>query len=182
MTRGEEIRNAIDKIIPMPTSESGRNYEQSLMATGFESGVQWADDNPKSPWISVEEDLPCNHEELISIDDKRYTLYVVAVIHGIIILSRMYKFEGKWSWENDEPTHWMPIPELPKIGDKIMTIEKEIKENEIFEFEGTTLQAIETEDMNCTGCFFNYREHCGDIHCIPSERVDKKNVIFKEIK
>lgn len=43
-------------------------------------------------WVSVKEDLPCNHEELISLDDKRDTLYVVAVIHGIIILSRMYKF------------------------------------------------------------------------------------------
>ena len=58
----------------------------------------------------------------------------------------------------------------------------EIKVNEIFEFEGTTLQAIETENMTCKDCFFNYSEHCGDIHCIPSERVDKKNVIFKEIK
>ena len=57
----------------------------------------------------------------------------------------------------------------------------EIKVNEIFEFEGTTLQAIETEDMTCTECFFKYRESC-DIHCIPSKRVDKKNVIFKEIK
>lgn len=57
----------------------------------------------------------------------------------------------------------------------------EIKVNEIFEFEGTTLQAIETEDMTCKECFFNYCEQC-DIHCIPSERVDKKNVIFKEIK
>ena len=57
----------------------------------------------------------------------------------------------------------------------------ELKVNEIFEFEGTTLQAIETEDMTCTECFFKYRESC-DIHCIQSDRVDKKNVIFKEIK
>lgn len=88
--------------------------EEQWYRVGLQEGLSIADANPKSPWISVEEDLPCNHEELISLDDKRYTLYVVAVIHGIIILSRMYKFEGKWSWENDEPTHWMPIPELPK--------------------------------------------------------------------
>lgn len=31
----------------------------------FAAGATWADANPKSPWISVEEDLPCNHEELI---------------------------------------------------------------------------------------------------------------------
>lgn len=62
-----------------------------------------------------------------------------------------------------------------------MTIEKEIKVNKIFEFEGTTLQVIETEDMHCKECYFNYLERC-DIHCLKSERKDKKNVIFKEIK
>ena len=114
MTREEQIRNAVDTTFPIPPSEKGRNYEQALMATGFQAGAQWADDNPKSPWISVKDDLPCNHKELISLDDKRDTLYVLAIIRGHIIFSRMYKLEGKWFWENDEPTHWMPIPELPK--------------------------------------------------------------------
>ena len=114
MTREEEIRKAIDTMFPIPASVKGRKHEQALMATGFEAGVQWADDNPKSPWISVEDDLPCNHEELISPDDKRDTLYVVAVIRGHIIFSRMRKLEGKWFWENDEPTHWFPIPKSPK--------------------------------------------------------------------
>ena len=39
MTRKEEIRNAIDTIIPILPSENGRTYEQSLMATGFEALV-----------------------------------------------------------------------------------------------------------------------------------------------
>ena len=91
----------------------------TLLCNSFKQGAEWADSNPKSPWINVKDDLPCNHKELISPDDKRDTLYVVAVIRGHIIFSRMYKLEGKWSWENDEPTYWMPIPELPK--------EKEIK-------------------------------------------------------
>lgn len=114
MTREKEIRKAIDTIFPIPASAKGRDYEQALMATGFQAGAQWADDNPKSPWISVEDDLPCNHTELISPDDKRDTLYVVAVIRRHIIFSRMRKLEGKWFWENDEPTHWLPIPKLPK--------------------------------------------------------------------
>ena len=114
MTRQEEIRTAVDTIFPIPPSENGRKYEQALMATGFEAGVKWADKNPKSPWISVEDDLPCNHEELISPDDKRDTLYVATVIRGHIIFSRMRKLEGKWFWENDEPTHWFPIPKSPK--------------------------------------------------------------------
>ena len=57
----------------------------------------------------------------------------------------------------------------------------EIKVNDIFEFEGTTLQVVETEEMTCKNCYFNYHKKC-NIHCLPSERIDEKNVIFKEIK
>ena len=46
MTREEEIRNAIDTIIPIFPSNNGRTYEQAIMATGFEAGVKWADKNP----------------------------------------------------------------------------------------------------------------------------------------
>ena len=113
MTRQEEISNAVDTIIPISPLWDGRTYEQALMATGFEAGVKWADSHPKSPWISVEDDLPCNHEELLNPDDKRDTSCVVAIIHGHIVLSRMYKLYGKWHWENNEPTHWFPIPKLP---------------------------------------------------------------------
>ena len=45
MTRQEEIRNAVDTIIPISPSRNGRTYEQALMATGFEAGVKWADNN-----------------------------------------------------------------------------------------------------------------------------------------
>lgn len=45
MTREEEIRNAIDTIIPILPSGNGRTYEQALIASGFEAGVKWADSN-----------------------------------------------------------------------------------------------------------------------------------------
>ena len=56
----------------------------------------------------------------------------------------------------------------------------ERKVNDIFEFEGTTLQVVETEDMTCEKCYFNYRKKC-DINCLPSERIDEKNVMFIKI-
>ena len=56
----------------------------------------------------------------------------------------------------------------------------EIKVNDIFEFEGTTLQVVETEDMTCDKCYFNYRKKW-DNHCLPSERTEKKNVMFIKI-
>ena len=115
-----------DQILTASALYVGTNWEtniQNVLIECFEKGADWADEHPlpsteedkeKSPWISVDDDLPCNHEELISLDDKRDTLYVVAVIRGHIIFSRMRKLEGKWFWENDEPTHWFPIPKSPK--------------------------------------------------------------------
>lgn len=87
--------------------------EEQWFNVGLQYGLNIADSDPKSPWISVKDDLPCNHEELLNPDDKRNTSYVVAIIHGYIIMSRMYKLNGKWYWENDEPTYWFPIPKLP---------------------------------------------------------------------
>lgn len=116
MTRDEEIINAIDKIIPIPPSGNGRTYEQALMATGFEMGVKWADTNTKSPWISVEKDLPCNHEELMHSFFTDKTTDVIVAIHGDFRLSRMIKWCDKWIWESYIPTYWMPIPKLPKIS------------------------------------------------------------------
>ena len=117
MTRGEEIKFASKDYINYLLDKQeyhNENYTEYDIQQAFEKGAQWADDNLKNTWISVEDDLPCNHEELISPDDKRDTLYVVAVIRGHIIFSRMRKLEGKWFWENDEPTHWFPIPKSPK--------------------------------------------------------------------
>ena len=81
------------------------------LAPAFLEGADFALNNQ---WISVEEDLPCNHDELFINDDKKETKTVLSIINGYIMLSRMYKPKHKWHWENDEPTHWMPIPELPK--------------------------------------------------------------------
>lgn len=83
----------------------------------FKEGAKWADSHPKSPWISVKQDLPCNHSELISPDKSSENLtvteYVVAVVYGYKVLTRMYEVDGKWCWETDEPTHWFAIPEPP---------------------------------------------------------------------
>ena len=81
------------------------------LAPAFIEGAKFALENQ---WISVEEDLPCNHDELFINDNKKETKTVLSIVNGYIMMSRMYKPKHKWHWENDEPTHWMPIPELPK--------------------------------------------------------------------
>lgn len=127
MTREEaEIRNAVDKTFPISNPEMGRTYEQALMATGFEAGIKWADNNTKSPWISVEDDLPCNHEDLL-MPSKDYTKEVLACLiwmdhyeHKKIKICSMYVRHGLngpvWYWNESlcyKVTHWMPLPETP---------------------------------------------------------------------
>lgn len=121
MTREEEIRNAIDTTFPIPHSDNGRSYEQSLMATGFEGGVKWADANPKSHWINVEDDLPCNYSDLVltykgtPFSTKR--ILAMTDIHTLFLCEMKKDDNRGWIWNystKDKITHWMPIPELPK--------------------------------------------------------------------
>ena len=81
------------------------------LAPVFLEGANFALENQ---WISVKDDLPCNHEELSHSVFANITSDVVALRRGDIYLSRMRKLNGKWQWETYEPTHWIPIPELPK--------------------------------------------------------------------
>ena len=83
----------------------------------FTVGAKWADSHPKSPWISVEDDLPCNHEELI-IDEplyKRTKPIVCNKPHGISVDQMVYNISrNEWYWTGETPIHWFPIPEPPK--------------------------------------------------------------------
>ena len=92
MTREEQIFEEAER-------HSEYEYNQTTYSNGFIDGARWADNNPKSPWISVKRDLPCNHSELISPDKSSENLtvteYVVAAIYGYKVLSRMYELDGK---------------------------------------------------------------------------------------
>lgn len=84
----------------------------------FEAGAKWADANPKSPWISVDDDLPCNHEDMIALVgnlSKHTCSVLVRFDHGGINFAYMYCSGCKqdWHWaESSIITHWMPIPKL----------------------------------------------------------------------
>ena len=111
--RIEETNSAAEYFIAGPLCEEKLTEEQEdFVMYCFAEGAKWADNNPKSPWISVKDDLPCNHKELI-IDKE--TLPVISISQeGIICLNKMQKVNGKWCWRGDEPTYWFPIPKSPK--------------------------------------------------------------------
>lgn len=78
----------------------------------------------KSHWISVEDDLPCNHKELMENEYKTKKVLVVMRSNKsssknieICYMTNQYSSIGSWYWINTlktHVTHWMPLPELPK--------------------------------------------------------------------
>ena len=79
-----------------------------------------------SPWISVKDDLPCNHEELLKTEIQTKKVLVVVECDDDpsekhIEICDMYNKIGWFSvgfyWRNSgnyTVTHWSRLPELPK--------------------------------------------------------------------
>ena len=102
--------------------------DKEFVKKAFIEGALWADSNPKSPWISVDEDLPCNHEELITTDGhhEKNTICVITINKYRIIEGNYMALydDGKWEWEYDVPApcYWMLIPKLPKESEIELTV------------------------------------------------------------
>ena len=80
----------------------------------FEEGAKWADEHTKSPLISVEDDLPCNHQELLEAKYETKKVFVLKT-GGFPDVDYMLKVNGKWTWASYKNSKfWMPIPEPPK--------------------------------------------------------------------
>ena len=109
MTRDQEINNAALKYIEENSMEDGY-VVISDHKDSFIEGAEWADANPKSPWISVNEKLPPVEKDNLSIK------VLVVSTKGKIDFSRYdYDMKGWISPVLDiEFTHWMQLPKLQK--------------------------------------------------------------------
>lgn len=86
------------------------------LSPAFIEGAKFALENQ---WISVEDDLPCNHEELIcgtEVSEGTKTTQVLALFirYDGVWSDYMVYINGKWRWDGPEPDFWTPIPKLPK--------------------------------------------------------------------
>ena len=125
MTREEEIKYASKDYVNYLLDKQeyhNENYTEYDIQQAFEKGAQWTDDNPKSPWISVKDDLPYKHEELILNKEHPFLTNKVLIKSEVRVhIAFMIKdiINDKWIWygygkDEDQITHWMPIPEQPK--------------------------------------------------------------------
>ena len=90
--------------------------EEQWYNIGLKNGLEIADNNPKSPWISVKDDLPCNHKELLLSTGYHTRSVLTYKKGGACNIDNMIIKNGKWGWEawKENYLYWMPIPKLPK--------------------------------------------------------------------
>lgn len=93
----------------------------------FICGVRWADRNPESPWVQINERMPEDSlPELANKQLERQSVKVMIVRRNgqVMEASRRISLDGKWYWNipvrmRDDITHWMPIPPVPPIIDDL---------------------------------------------------------------
>lgn len=113
--RLKEIDTAAENFIAFDLRDTSFPAEdQEFFMSCFGAGAQWADRNPQSPWISVEEDLPYNHEELKTAKYETEEVFILDSF-GNLDTDYMLKENGKWKWFSySSVKFWFPVPELPK--------------------------------------------------------------------
>ena len=114
MTRQEEIHSVSNQLSEL--------YKCSkTFKMGFEAGAQWADNNPKSPWISVKDSLPNDETKLYIIYCEAYNKKGnnIENKHYEIYLANFDKETSSWvnveSYNNYffDVLYYMPIPDTP---------------------------------------------------------------------
>ena len=110
-------REAIEELNDIEPYCFETDREEQWFNIGLQYGLDVADSDPISPWISIEDDLPCNHEELV-IDNPLYKRTKSVVCNkpcGIRVDQMVYDMElNGWYWTGETPTHWFSVPTLPK--------------------------------------------------------------------
>ena len=86
--------------------KKAEGYEK--LAPVFLEGAEFALNNQ---WISVNDDLPCNHDEL---KPNSYATYKVIVLLNDGRIRETYMFYDKWVQYGKKITHWKPFIEPPK--------------------------------------------------------------------
>lgn len=119
MTREKEINAAALKYIE--DNSLGGEIRISSHKDSFIEGADWADANPVLPWISVEDDLPYKHSDLVypltggSIEITQ--VVIVKDSNGDIGLSSMCGEDGNWEWAaKGDWKYWMSVSALKSFN------------------------------------------------------------------
>lgn len=118
MTREKQIKQAA-----LERNCDG-DFDSNDGLNGFVEGAHWADEHPKSPWISVEERLPEITYPILG-ESVFVFVHVVNKDTGSEWIELPAKYNERFhDWQTNDftwigkrsgvVTHWMPIPTIPQ--------------------------------------------------------------------
>ena len=97
---------------------------------GFYVGARWADEHPKSPWVSIKDRLPPTDEKVLICVRKVWPSHAVInpKDYSVELSQRnghvskaAERYVDKYGFPNHgykefEVLYWMPIPDIPEEG------------------------------------------------------------------
>lgn len=111
-------REAIEELNDIEPYCFETDREEQWFNIGLQYGLDVADSDPISPWISIEDDLPCNHDDMYNMSGSFiYTNDVLALdgTRPVIVYMIFNDKTGEWKWNKPlNIKYWFPIPKLPK--------------------------------------------------------------------
>ena len=111
MTREEEIKYASKDYINYLLDKQeyhNENYTEYDIQQAFEKGAQWADEHPKSPWISTDKYLPKQGGHYLCNDGYNH-ISMLAFCGDKLVNSRTFD-----DIPLDSVKYWMFPPRLPE--------------------------------------------------------------------
>jgi hypothetical protein len=106
----------------IPSEELEIMLNHGNIEGGFICGVRWADRNPESPWVSVNDRMP--EDSILTLSNPqlgRKTMKVIVLMMDgrIMETCRRIYHDRQWYWNipsrmREQITHWMPIPPVPE--------------------------------------------------------------------
>ena len=97
--------------------------EYGTIAGSFACVVRWADNNPASPWVNINKMNPESCVPRLNIEGKKrkYIKVLLRFKDGSIMESHRVRLASDESWiwgiparMQEQVTHWMYIPPIPK--------------------------------------------------------------------
>lgn len=98
-----------DQNVLTKTIDNARAFLCYTSQEDFEEGELWLDESElvEDKWISVLDELP-------KCSDRKPESETVLVTNGTIsFISNYWAVLGAWSDDDDDITHWQPLPSLP---------------------------------------------------------------------
>lgn len=120
MTREEKIIEVTSNYCTKTNSDGYDYIGAAAKEFALETGAEWADENPQSPWISVKDQLPAEilnervNDVLVARKFSHSTVYRFEVM-SYDEAEEMWADKDDYFFPVNDGDMWMPIPKIEEV-------------------------------------------------------------------